>query len=420
MDTPKWDWKSTLGPGICMAGAAIGVSHLMQATRAGAEFGWSLLALVVLVNLVKYPFFEYGHRYASATGEHLLEGYLRLGKPTLVFYFLLNIVTAIGSISGVTFLTAALASYLAGGALNLFWWSVILLAVCAAIIALGHYRLVDGAVKVIVAFLILATTVAFVAALVHGPVGDPPSAGPTPWSLAGMGFLVALMGWMPAPIEISVLQSLWMKANDRDHKRAATRWADARKDFNIGYGLMLLTALMFLGLGALVMHGTGVAFAAGNAGFTRQLIQLYTENLGGWARPVIALAAFSAMFSTTLTVLDGYPRSLAYAAAVLAKGKGGTPSTPAHLSWIGFGAGGAALVLYLAVYRGMGLTGLIDVVTTIAFLAAPFFAFWNHRLIYSEHLPEAMRPGKGMRAFSRFGLVFLIGFGLVFIVSRFL
>jgi Mn2+/Fe2+ NRAMP family transporter len=41
-----------VGPGLLMAGAAIGVSHLMQATRAGASFGFDLLlGLVVVVNL---------------------------------------------------------------------------------------------------------------------------------------------------------------------------------------------------------------------------------------------------------------------------------------------------------------------------------------------------------------------------------
>ena len=32
-----------LGPGLLFAGAAIGVSHLVQSTRAGADFGFGLL-----------------------------------------------------------------------------------------------------------------------------------------------------------------------------------------------------------------------------------------------------------------------------------------------------------------------------------------------------------------------------------------
>jgi len=33
----------TLGPGILFASTAIGVSHLVQSTRAGAEFGFDYL-----------------------------------------------------------------------------------------------------------------------------------------------------------------------------------------------------------------------------------------------------------------------------------------------------------------------------------------------------------------------------------------
>ncbi len=51
-----------LGPGIMYAGAAIGVSHLVQSTRAGAGYGFALVWAVVAVHLFKYPFFEYGHR----------------------------------------------------------------------------------------------------------------------------------------------------------------------------------------------------------------------------------------------------------------------------------------------------------------------------------------------------------------------
>ena len=69
-----------LGPGLLFAGAAIGVSHLVQSTRAGADYGWGLLWALLLVNLFKYPFFQFGPRYALATGGSLLDGYYKLGK----------------------------------------------------------------------------------------------------------------------------------------------------------------------------------------------------------------------------------------------------------------------------------------------------------------------------------------------------
>ena len=55
-------WKSrlgALGPGILMATAAIGGSHLVASTQAGALFGWQLFWLIVVVNVLKYPFFSF-------------------------------------------------------------------------------------------------------------------------------------------------------------------------------------------------------------------------------------------------------------------------------------------------------------------------------------------------------------------------
>ena len=46
-----------LGPGILFASTAIGVSHLVQSTRAGAKFGFALVIFVLLYNILKFPFF---------------------------------------------------------------------------------------------------------------------------------------------------------------------------------------------------------------------------------------------------------------------------------------------------------------------------------------------------------------------------
>ncbi|WFB35370.1 hypothetical protein P3T73_14505 [Kiritimatiellota bacterium B12222] len=89
-----------LGPGILMAAAAVGGSHLVASTKAGAQFGWSLLIVMLVVNVFKYPFFLYGARYTAATGETILHGYPRLGKGYLLAFFLLNLVNTVFNIAG--------------------------------------------------------------------------------------------------------------------------------------------------------------------------------------------------------------------------------------------------------------------------------------------------------------------------------
>ena len=127
------EWMKKLGPGLLFAGAAIGVSHLVQSTRAGADFGWGLLWALLLANLFKYPFFEYGTRYALATGNNLLEGYAKLGKHYLWGYFLLNLATMFTIQTAVTIVTASLASILFGEVFNLVLWSAIITLSCLLI-----------------------------------------------------------------------------------------------------------------------------------------------------------------------------------------------------------------------------------------------------------------------------------------------
>ena len=66
----KHNLLKTLGPGILFASTAIGVSHLVQSTRAGADYSFGLLIAIVLANVLKYPFFEYGSRYANDTNKY--------------------------------------------------------------------------------------------------------------------------------------------------------------------------------------------------------------------------------------------------------------------------------------------------------------------------------------------------------------
>ena len=83
----KWsNFYKTLGPGILFASTCIGVSHLVQSTRAGADYGFTLIWAIILANIFKYPFFEFASRYTNATGESILDGYYKKGKWILVLF----------------------------------------------------------------------------------------------------------------------------------------------------------------------------------------------------------------------------------------------------------------------------------------------------------------------------------------------
>lgn len=396
-----------LGPGLLFAGAAIGVSHLVQSTRAGADYGWGLLWALLLVNLFKYPFFQFGPRYALATGESLLDGYYKLGKIFLWLYFFLNIATMFTIQTAVTVVTAGLASNLFEIKTNMIHWSIGVTAVCYSILLIGRYKLLDKVIKVIILILaissVLAVTIAFFkgnTSLVFSqmfPNGD------------SILFLIAFMGWMPAPMDISIWHSIWILEKKTDLKNNFSL-KEGLFDFNVGYITTVILGICFLCLGALVMFGSGLEFSNKGNEFAGQLIDLYTSNLGESWYIIIAIAAFTTMISTTITTLDASPRAMSKTVQLLFKQK----NRDYYIFWITILAVGTCLI-FLFLLSEMGL--LVQIATVLSFITAPFYAILNYRLVTSNYMPKENHPSLKIKILSLLGIFFLIGFTGVYLLS---
>jgi len=402
----------TLGPGLLMAGAAIGVSHLVQSTRAGASYGYALIWAVLLANLFKYPFLEFGPRYATMTGNSLLEGYMNLGKWAMGIFIIFTLGTMFTIQAAVTVVTAGLASQLTGIALGPVTWSAIILVICIALLMSGQYPMLDTTMKIIMALLVVSTITALIAAIFHGQVGQVPTNSPVIWNITGVSFLLALMGWMPIPIDVSVWHSLWTLEREKQtsHKPSMS---ESLFDFNLGYLAAAFMALAFLLLGALLMYGTGEKFADSGAAFAGQLIQLYTDSLGNWSYPIIGLAAFTTMFSTTLTVTDAYPRVLRRALRVMYPEAIGTQQN--YRFYLFFIILVPALSLGVLALLGKSFTFMVDLATILSFLTAPLLGYINYRVVTSEEMPEEGRPPFWLKILSWGGLIFLSGFALLYL-----
>lgn len=407
-----------LGPGLLWAGAAVGVSHLVQSTRAGASFGLELLGLIIIANVFKYPAFSFGPRYAAATGTSLLEGYRRQGVWALWLYSILTLGTMFTIQAVVTVVTAAIAAASLGwsGTAAVIQLTIFLTVICAVLLFVGHYRWLDGVMKLVVPIFTFSTLAATALVL---PSVD--------WSTfhflpraelfsepATVLFMVALVGWMPSAFDISIWHSLWTLARRRETHYAASV-DEALLDFNLGYIGTAILALCFVALGAGVMYNSGAQFPESAAGFANQVIRLYGETLGAWSKPLISVAAFTVMFSTTLTVIDGFPRSLA---TLVSRFK--EPELPDQVSeinrfmyWI------ALVVLALGSIGIVGfllssMVALVDLATVLSFLTAPLLAWLNHRVILAEEMPAAHRPGPALVAYSWTGIIFSTAFALYF------
>lgn len=401
-------WKSrlgALGPGILMATAAIGGSHLVASTQAGALFGWQLFWLIVVVNVLKYPFFRFGMEYTLATKNSLVEGYKNQGPGYFYSFIVLNIIAAVVNTAGVLLLTASLLHYALPISIPVTLLCWLILAVCLIILLLGHFKALDNVAKAIMGLLTIATITALVIAINNGPVAPVNYVGPSPYELAMLGFMVALMGWMPAPIEISALSSLWLK--EKQAQQSVTK-SQGLFDFNVGYWLTAGLALVFFSLGALVQYGQSSNIELGGVAFAKQLIDMYALTIGEWARPLVSAIAFLCMFGTTLTVLDGYARTLNESHKLL----GFKQSKHSLNTWLILQAlAGMAVILFFKSALGPMLTFAM----TLAFVTTPVFAWLNFSLVRSE---PAIKHSLLLRGLTWLGLVYLVGFAVAFVVWK--
>jgi Mn2+/Fe2+ NRAMP family transporter len=427
-------WKA-FGPGLLWAAAAIGVSHLVQSTRAGADAGFALAGVILIALILKYPFFEYGPRYAAATGRSLIEGYAGIGRWAVWTYLLITLATAVIVDGAILLFTAFLLLSIFGLDLPVWVAAGALYIACAALLRAGRYRLLDRTVKVILIALAVSTLFAAVLAFPHA---DPGTLALIPDVGAGgvvsLAFLIALVGWMPSAVDISVWNSLWTLAKDESERsRASVR--HALLDFRIGYAGTAVMAFAFLTLGAAIMHGAGESFSPAGAVFSLQLVDLYGQTLGAWSRPFVLVAVLTTMLSTSLTVVDGFPRGIARSIEVLigqraaapprAPEQGtGAPGVPdpddrrevGGIYWAAMAGIGVATPLLLALFAG-SLTGMVDFATSVTFLTAPVLGYLNLRAVLSDAVAPEHRPGPGLRRLSWSALVILTAFGLVYLAT---
>ena len=397
----------SLGPGLLFAGAAVGVSHLVQSTRAGADFGFGLLWVLLLATVFKYPFFQFGPRYAAATGETLLDGYKKLGKGVLAISFAISFLTMFIIQAAVTIVTAGLAINIFG-TFDLFTWSVLITISSMIILLVGKYKLLDGLMKYVILLLTICTLFAVTAALLKNNQAFSFEQ-VIPKGTIEITFLIAFLGWMPTSLDISIWQSIWSVEKEKiSHQKITPK--QAIFDFNVGYIGTIFLAACFLILGALVMHNSEQSFSNKGGVFAGQLIELYTKNLGNFAYVFIAIAALTTMFSTTITALDASPRAMSKANELLFPAK----IKLNYWFWIVVLSLGTFIILkYFS--DNMGL--MVKIGTILSFLTAPFYAILNYILITGKHTPKEHRPSIYLKILSICGIIFLVGFSAWFLLN---
>lgn len=396
------------GPGLIMASSAIGGSHIIASTQAGASFGLQLAGFIVAVNLLKYPFYRFAYRYALNHGQSVLQGYAAQGNVYLWLFLLFNGIATVVNIAGGALLSAALLSPLLPFDCSLTWLSIAVLISFLLILAKKQYPILDMLSKNLMLILTVITIIALVMAVwsvtTEGSRIPADFVEPSPWTFASIPFLIALMGWMPAPMELSVATSMWVV--EKQHLQQ-TSVRDGMLDFNVGYGVTIALALVFMTLGALMQYGQDIPQAAGGK-YVAQFVNMYAQAIGEWTRWFIGLLAFVCIYGTTLTAVDGYSRTNMTAVHLLLK----RPHTARNeVFWWMLGASIVSFVIIVFFQSSVGK--MIPFAMTMSFISAPMFAWLNFTLY---------RDGKGshiLSAWAWLGLAYLVAMLILYFYVKF-
>jgi Mn2+/Fe2+ NRAMP family transporter len=401
------------GPGLLFTGAAIGTSHLVQSTRAGAMFGGALIGVIVLANVLKYPAFRFGVDFSHARRQSLLSGYRELGLWALVLFLVavIPLVPIIWAALGAA--TAGIVTSTIGPILPVPVLASLILLAASALLLLGGYRLLDKVNAVMLAFLVISTliTTAMVVPRVEwATLGD------FTWTreTTALLFIVALAGFMPNPIDIAVPLSLWKVETDRTlPPESHPSIGEARASFTWPYAMTAFMAVCFCVMGAGVMHAQGISPMSDAPGFAGQLVNLYREALGPGAAVLAAIAALSVMLTTVIAAIDAYCRTLP---AAIAAWQGREDATGTR----------RAYVVSCAVLVGLAITALftlmaeftvfLDFVTSATFVVAPVLALLNYLVVTRCAMPDEARPSRFVRVWSWLAISVMAGLAAMYFV----
>ena len=412
----------TLGPGLLFASSAIGTSHLVLSTRAGAHYGMIYFWIITGALVLKYPFYEFGPRYANATGYSLLQGYKDQGIWAVVlflFVIFLSMFSVTGAIGAVT--AGLLATMFGLTTLPVPLLAGVVIGLSVLLLLLGGYKVLDNLIKVISVVLLIAVLIAFIAVLFKGPIEAVPDfQAPPLLEGAGLALLVSLLGWLPAGMEASTMNSIWNIEKSKTTNYHPTL-RESLFDFNLGYMLTIALALMFMTIGAFTIYGSGFKLEGNATQFSNKLLNIFTQNLGTWSYYVIAIAALGTIYGTFITVLDAFPRCFVQGLSVL-KYADNVKDTTAQTRFINRGYKWAVVITGLGGFglfygSATSMLQLLEYGTILSFILSPIIAFLNLRAIQSDKVPASHQPSSRMIVLAYVGLLSMTLFAIYYLFS---
>ena len=404
---------SLFGPGILLAATSIGASHLVLSPRAGMLYGVDLLWLLLVAHLMKYHAFEFGPRYAMATGESLIAGYRRVPGPrNWALYVLLGGTVLQGVGVGVAVVSIAACVLEVGlGGLSVAWWGMIIATVILLLLWIGKYPGMDALNKLMMLTLVLVTLLALFSQ--PPPIGNFAHLFIPALPEGSLLLVAALLGWLPTGIDVSIWHSLWAlesrgkwSAGLENAEGGLGRGVMKRSllDMRLVSGLSFGLALVFFMLGTYLKGRYGAE--TDGAQVAVALSEAYQSTLGDWAFPLFMTVAFFGMFSTCYIVLDGFPRTLSETLKLLSDKRRQQKSFWAAPYW------SYLLVVWIGVVLVLHLfpkpVFLVKSAALLSFLLAPLYYGLNYYCVTRFIKEPHFKPGPAARIMALAGIWFMV------------
>ena len=405
-------WMARLGPGLMLAAAAVGVSHLVQSTRAGADFGLSFVWLVVIISVLKYPAFRFAVDYASLTNHSLVYAYSRLGKVPMLWLL-------VGFIVDMFIATSAVALVTAGLLISVFKLPfsgpqvAIAVTVLSAVLLLnGKYAKAEKIVKALVFSFSALAVIAMLLALPRlGTDGRDLFATITPSQSIAV-FVIAIAGWMPMPMTGSVFLSMWAREK-KSLGGESINHRTAIADLRFGWILTVVLAVSFMIMGTAILFQVDREVPASAGAFATELISIFTSIIGEWSYPLIAAAAIAVMWSTVLALMDVLPRVTSRLVDCMT-GRADQATTK-YTTLLAVQVGGVTLILLLLL---SSFGAFINFATSAGFITAPALAYYNYKALKSAEVASQYKPSTGLVVWHWVGFAALAAFAVAFVVAR--
>jgi Mn2+/Fe2+ NRAMP family transporter len=410
---------NSLGPGILLAATAIGVSHLVQSVQAGAKYGFFFIAVIIFAHLLKYPFFEVAPRYSSVKKQSILHGYYNLKPLYLYIYLFVTLASLFSLLSAVTVVAAGIFANIFNLELSVKFYSIFVILICYFLLIFGKYNLLDRWVKYVIIFLTISSVITLIIALKNFDLVATGNHNKFSFfNHIDLLFILGFIGWMPCPLDCSIWNSIWIVEKKHAHKNEVS-FKKSITDFRIGYITTAFLAIIFLMLGKIMFYNNAQELPDKSIAFVAMLLNAYSDNIGSWSFYIIAITAFITMFSTVITCVDGYPRSIAKIIKLLfftSKAKE-CDEERIYLYSLSFAVFTTILTI---IYLVDNMKQLVLIATMLSFLTTPVIAYLNLKLILNDDFPQKYRPNKFWIFYSFFAIIIMSLLIVLYVVSRFI